>query len=1644
MMDAKLINLPYIAGLESLPRDHVKRDVYINQIEKSIKVNDILFITGDEGIGKTTLLSDFVFQNMTNSISFFINEFDKYTHSFDYILDKLYNQIFFYVNNEQTDIYPDLVLYNSIQGDLRKKIKQSRKDLYFVFDGFDKLNPNDLEKVFLLIDILPWKTAKFIFSGSDKNLSSLYSPKLTHTTIGIYNFGFHETKEYFSELTTSETELQEIHKLSNKGLPSKLKELKLLCINNGGVTKFLESENLSEKTNYLEKFWELVESKDYILKKILALIVFSDTDLEPRVISDLLEIELSKLEDYCKEIFFLNIDENRISFEINTLREFSKKKLIGFEDEVNLMLISYYESKQDSDESVFNLPHLYNKAKSWEKLTKLFTTDAFINFLDKYQTIVNINSQFSLAYNASKNTKLKFDEARLRFALHKSSVMQLEKHELWESEIQARILLEDYEQSYKLANSALLKEDRLKLLAILAKEIKINNLREDFELNDQIISLYEQIDFTKIREKGFEIASLLIYSNLQLAIELVEKVTDNSSTNNSLDYAFAYLTLYASQINKKSKSQIADIDILSSKIQDSDVKNLTSALRFLSDEYSFDDLFSNVKQISKFSQKLFILKNWIKNNKKNPEVVKAIKLTLEEIVRTSSENVPNATSLFEISIPLPYIEDNETVKELTLLFDAHKNTINRPTKSFVQLQLKIAEAIIKIDYQSAKDRIYDVYLLIEDLNDLSIKTDCLCFLWLWLSKNDKENEIENSLSTTESIEIQTKNNIASLLNGTAYHFKMVENIIETIIISNPDFVYEIVKKLNTQERRDFAFMIALENYVQKNKIEDLDFTLINKFSKEIKDIHLKENVVITIIDKFYFAKEKSIPHINKILPYYPFILTINQIASKCYIICHAIKILNLDFELQQSKINNLLEELKNSWDAIDVLWEKIEIGFMIARDLTDFSQDKAKYYLNASTELKHKEAFSSSSIANTYIESLKLSIIAFCGLVQINDKRDQEINSIFDTINVLQSTGEKLKLWSSLFLRLNSNHKYDLSKTIYKQFITPLLKEWTFNSADNYKSATIINISPSLYTFNSETFYSDYYCKLNPKEKDDSIKIICDYILSKKIPEDIINNDFKILKLDYTEINELCSLVGKLCNDFLIQTFLEKIVDCIKESKSNLSNEHLNSLKSKVKEIIMNNLPSKDGIQHEGYKIVAEADLLSLEVYDEREWKKLISRANLIPNISDRALILVVISNKMNVKTKSKKIELMENAFSLIKVIPSVYDKTNRFDATWESLIEIDRSKFKYFIKLALQDLLMAKDGEINGITNIIDVAQQHDSQLTSELITMLDNDPARKKLKEPFKKRIENKLKIDSACKNTIKLNELNNGQFQEVFRKNLTDLNNGKRTSKDITDTFEILDKSSNIPLMESLESYKFFIQNAIKKVESNLRDKDILTSIFTATIENTKLIGILSSDNIIKMKNLYKSSTSSDENPLISPGEKEKALEYIKRWLYENISDELIIIDPYFTEKELYVLKLVLETNPKCEVKILTSKFITKNNYISEETGKSINSEIYSNEWKNISSEEPPVTKIKIVWDKNNFTSPIHDRWIIIPNDRKGLKVGTSNNGFGSKESSIEKLNSESIKSAEQIIDKYLYRELTNVENYQLKYESFELEI
>lgn len=1638
-MDTKLLSLPIINDtFPEAPTQLINREGFIDALCTYALDYDVIFVDGISGVGKTTFLSQFCTAHPFNCIAHFVIPSYMYTYRAQCIEQNLFNQIYYYCFNEKRPENEDSNLDSIWYKLLQKVNKENRANrfLYFVFDGFADISTSDMNLLKNIFDQLPWGKAKFIFSGNDKVFSDIVPAKMRRKTIDIIKFSYTETAEYLKDMTTDSALIREIYKISLNGHPERLTQIKRQSLSLGSIKKFLDTD-INENTDLFNLDWESNIAKDNnSIQLFLSLIAYSDYQLTKEQISVILKIDIESILEYTNSICFLMFENGIIEYISEKHKIFAQRKTLEYKEEVFNLLMNYYEEHLSNEESIFNLPNLYQKAQSWTRLTKFLNLEAFIKLIERYQSLGNIKRQFEFGYDASKHiSSTTFNSDYLRFSLHKSSILELEKCEVWSSEIEARIALEEYEHAYTLANSALLKEDKLRLLSTIAKERKKNNLPKDELLSEKIKDLYDQIDFSLMKEKGLEIAQLLIYSSFDLALDLIDKITNTSAGNESMDRIYAYLSLFVKEENKRAGQIIADPDLISSKIQDGEIKKLTTTLSFLSSEYSAIELIEKTEELSSNTKKLFLLRNWILSNEQKLDIEKVIEYAINLIIKDSDKNTPNASVLSDIAKPLPIINNELTLNRLIGLFDTQKQMITTPSRDFITLQLSIAEALFQHNIQKSKDRFYEIYFFIEEVEDLSVKTDCLALLWNKLIKIDKDDSIEKSITTTSTIKQQLTSNIDLLLEETAYHLRMVEFVIKTLITCQPLYIFDQINKLNTLERRDDAYTLAMAEYIENSSLENIDFLTIDKYYSSIADIDSKEYLVEKVIMKIYLAKEQGIPYIPEVKKFFNRIISISHLEERCILITRIIKILSYDERLQKNEISFLTHELEKSWAYIDVPWRKIELGFSIARNMSFSLKDVAKKYLEEATLLKYNEILSSASIVNTYMMSTKLCIRAFGGLIASGGLGD--VNATLDQINEvitrIHSYGEELKLWNKVALHFLSYNDKTNFENIFNNKIAPLLSKLDKNDSAFYRHIIVL-ISPSIFLHN-QTIFKDYLLGLTKTYQDYCISNICEFIFTKYCYEEHIEDSEKGYALLYTEYIDIVELIKLINSDSLLYDTIKKVAHSIKENKERkLSNEQKKSLVDKIDIIIDEKLPNSHGIKHKGYWILCKALVLSINSFqtNQNKWNDLINESNNINNLSDKAFVKAILSSVID--KRSIKISMLEESFNLTKLIPANYDKSNRFDISLNEWINIDKGSFSKHMRIAYEELISNKDGNSNNIKSLIDVAQQYDEKLATELVDMLDIDPARQKYKKPIQKRLERNKKLDAAKEDLCEIKKLNDEELKEFFEKNISQLQNEKITTKKVEDMYPILERSSMVSLSDSYSSFAFFIENIIKKNQISNNYSDVIKHIYIATYENAKLVGVLSSDNITKMKNLYNPLKKTFSSPIIRYNETAKAKAYIREWVKNNVKKELKIIDPYFTEKELDWLLLLKEINNDISISILTSKLNGNNNY---EDNKSE----YDLSWKKISRENPPETTINIIWGKTNMSCPFHDRWWIADSVSAGLSI-TSINGIANRDSQILEMDENALINIEELINDYMYKRVKYVRDDTLKYEYFEL--
>src|SRR5690606_27218272 len=205
-----------------------------------------------------------------------------------------------------------------------------------------------------------------------------------------------------------------------------------------------------------------------------------------------------------------------------------------------------------------------------------------------------------------------------------SALKDLSQTTVWQHEIATNLLIGKYIDAINLANIAFLKEDKLKMFASIAKAYIENEQRVPEEIGSKIKELYDDIDaskdFKNIKEAGMEIASLLMYSNPQLAFRLIEDLSGNIQDNdNAFDWALAQISLSIhSNIDRLHDVSKEDLNSkVYSKIRNPQIKEFADAILHLSENQTYQEIIDKVEQLESTSQKLFLIRNWIGRNIKN-------------------------------------------------------------------------------------------------------------------------------------------------------------------------------------------------------------------------------------------------------------------------------------------------------------------------------------------------------------------------------------------------------------------------------------------------------------------------------------------------------------------------------------------------------------------------------------------------------------------------------------------------------------------------------------------------------------------------------------------------------------------------------------------------------------------------------------------------------------------------------------------------------------------------------------------------------------------------------------------------------------------------------------------------------------------
>lgn len=1629
MVDAKVMDLTVACqSFPDLPDSEIYRENILSAVETIFAGNvEIVIVEATEGMGKTTLLTQFVRRHPQHALSLFIKDTSRWTSAPELLLRDLSNQLRWILTHQELqaeDVTNEATLGVDLY-ELRKRARRKGETYYFVIDGLNEV-PEQVQGA--ILDLLPFgnpTSFRFLLSSAPDHLTKLLPSKSRVKPFQLPSFTLDETKKYLHDLISTPDTIDEIYHTCN-GTPGYLATIKRVL--ESGTD---EQELLHHLPETLPELFDLEWKKAMVTEKqpldlLLALLAYSPRSHTLAELGRILDLEEATIATICQNVGFIKMDAQNEAprFISSAFRTFAQAQLRHLKERVYDLLIEDLQRVPESDVALVDLPLYLGERKRFEDLLEYLSPDHFTQLLERHQSLVPLQQMANLGIETAQH--LEKDNALMRFGLQKAVMTQLEKAEIWRSEVAAYMALDDYAAALTLAQGTRLKEDRLHLLAVIVKAKRQQGLSAEPELVEQIRQLYQQIDRATLGERAVEIASDLLYTDPSLAIELVEQATASGATEDARDWAFAKLSKAAYTARSEHLQPEGTIEQIRGHIGSVLPRQFATKLALLTEGYSTAEIITEVSNIENVRTRLELLGEWALQNRERANATDVVTFALELAIQTT-EYTPSVRILRELASPLPFSTDIPVVRRLIGIFDSQRGTIEElgPAEEAIRLALLLAQAESRYDFKAASNRLIDIYFSIEALGDLGTKTECLAWYVAALVDIDPQMELERQEGLHALMDEELKKNIEQLLNVTANHYRATRQIVKALAKTRPDMGLQVARQLNTELNRNRGLREFIDSILHTAP-RKVDISFIERAISYFTIPELRDEALLAFIEWLSTTITEDWDALfQRARPLMDRIQDIGNASNRAKAYSLVYRVVTQHGEGKYDElVSSSLKSLELAWEAIDSGWVKVNTGFKLVEDLAVCSLDNARALLQRIEQTRGNINIDTSDSAFAYIACLQLTGHLYSSLLSRQLIRPADTDILANLINLVPSYGDRVALWAELALHyyLSKAQSHECRRLV-DEYVKPLLRIIPTED-QGYRNWVIVLAAPALYYAHQQTAL-DQIAQLPRHYRDMAYAEICTFILTKQSSFEAYERVPRTgHDLTYEDMVDICELLGKMEHDSTIYRFIESIADTLvaRRYRNRYTNQQTAAIASRLETIVATKFPAAQHIQHDGYKIAAHAQVYRIRQVNTQTWENLIRATQSIPNLTDQAYVSSLIACAMPTREDPIRKRLLEAVEVLIEQIPIAFEKMELYQSFAARIQEIDPALCKEYLRLSMKAAEGDKSQDMHAIRRrIIDLAYRVDQQFAESLTEMVDDDPARTRLKRRLEV-LKLKQQVLSQMRSLDDFQASATSDFAEASWMLLGALRAGRIDTQPPEQIRILFPIAAALPLRESYPIFAWLIENAKKRFAHTDQARTYLRPLYDAMLIATELAFKMAAHSLIEPKQEKDRAINiaNGTSHLIRAGEREKALQFLKSWFENEVQDYLKICDPYFGLEDLEVLQLLRSVKPNVQVQILTSRRNQEDSRVAQPWG-----ETYSTYWRtHISDQDPPSTEIFIVGTASGGQLPVHDRWWLT--SRGGLRCGTSYNGLGhSRDSEISLLSPEEAGILEQEVDQYLFR-------------------
>lgn len=1619
-----------------LRRDMISRDQYLDLFDSQFEDERVLCLTGAEGVGVTSTLALFARRHGDNCASYFNNGWSRYLLNSRTIVRSLLKQLSFYTHVELNPQDEETTLSNCIYRLCRQTKNKKNQFLYFVFDGFACIPPEYLDSIKItLAPLFSIENARFLFSGNKEDIEPLLPDTTTAKQSNeMLKFQPNDVEGYLLKMIPdlSQDDVETIYKLSRKGLARQLAIL-MEKLQTMGIKKIEDYYREGIEDFYAEDFNWIEEQKDDNLTLLLALLSFSELPLSRLAVMRTLKQtkeQTNKLLDLCGS--YVEEENGLITLRSDDFRKYLRMKLARLKTDIELLLIDFIEKSDDIEEKFVYLPALYKHVKDRQSLVNYLTSTNVQHYLEQKKSQAALNEQCEYGYNACNDFETQA-AAYFRFAINRSVSREIEKNELSDAEIEALIAVGDDEKAFALTQNVFLLEERLKCLLIIAQAGKHLGEAMSEEIDSQISALIDVIDFEHIPDKALELAKLMMPVKMEKALEIIDKVAKVTKDRQQIDRLYTAISIFYNNEGKNNESNATNADIVSTKIADDGLRKMASVMKSIMKESTSAQVVAKMKELPTTSSQLFFLSFWIPAHKKQEDIGDAVEYAVKLIIDTSTTSMPKVSFLRQFCKPLPEMKE-EQVKSVVGMLDAVVANIKYPTIEYIKLMILVISAVVKYNKVDAENRLQTLYFDIIDMKDKALQAHCKALLLHDYDKLGDVNDVENWLMPSFALQEEITKDLTETLANTAYHLKVVEGPIIALVCTAPSFIQDVIKKINTDERRSRAYLLAATEYVRQTDVEKLNWEyFIKLFSKITYDKSELYRPLIELLDKIIDSNNKDTNLLNKVVKHYDLFKKVEQADAQCYIFSSLYVWLSqnyTDSDFQQK----VKVDMELAWNKINYPWLKVITGYEMAKVLSKISmKTEAHEYVRKATDIRKNLLLSSSSCIAAYSESQGLYTHSLGVLIRSKMCLEKDLEQFKNLMDYDDSEGESIIMWARIALEYYGVNDINQFNTILNKYVSKPLDKFSI-----YEQKRILyNISPALYLSSQLMFYDRLKgydtCFVNACIENIARYIQTKYPYTEYTSTKEIDAQIPLEKKDY---DLLLDLMEHTQDEGFILNYTDIITQSIhRDMGRSVSREIQQVVLRGLEDIVKKRLPLKGGIQHNGYRIACMAIINSCKSGGKIKVTELKAEIEAIPNKADQAFLYAHVAPYLS--KSSEKSEFIELAIRKTEEIDYTFDKFNRFNICLQEALTATPSKKQTIAMKVMESMKANNNGSYSDYQRLLDLVRDYDEQLADTMLEMIDDDPARLQYKKRLKLRMATSKKIEAARTDLLQVTRLNNDEQIRFFGRQMECLIKKKNIIRDFNATQSVVTKIYENPITDTQNAVLFFMENLFERNLLNGKYRMLLQEMHMAIIDNLKLVLAIASGTKEKLDRVNRiMAEKNDENDtIIHVGQADKGVKKLVDWYKNNQLDILRIIDPHFHGEDLFIIKLFMDINNNLKCFILTNN----------EEKDSLN-DVFQSGWNLVSAELPGRIEIKsCCYEDQPEKAPFHDRWWIlydIDKDKyQGIRMASPST-FGSKITEISNMSDEAISSAMKVFDRFFLNMVPKNEERKLKYEETRL--